>query len=103
MMGWTGIRLTSKLGNMKATIEIPDELYRRVKAKAALQGRAIREVTSELYRTWLEGKDGRVSPRSSADWLEDWIRLGAEALADAAESPTARDLIDEGRRRLDRA
>ena len=26
---------------MKATIDIPDEVYRRVKAKAALEGRAI--------------------------------------------------------------
>ena len=39
---------------MKATIEVPDELYRRVKAKTALQGRAIREVTIELYQRWLE-------------------------------------------------
>jgi hypothetical protein len=39
---------------MKATIEIPDELYRRVKAEAAWEGRPIREVTIELYRRWLE-------------------------------------------------
>lgn len=38
---------------MKATIDIPEEIYRRVKAKAALEGRAIREVTIELYRVWL--------------------------------------------------
>jgi hypothetical protein len=29
---------------MKATIEVPDDLYRRVKAKSALEGRAVREV-----------------------------------------------------------
>lgn len=28
---------------MKATIEVPDELYRQVKAKSALEGRAVRE------------------------------------------------------------
>lgn len=39
---------------MKATIELPDELYRRVKAKTALEGRAVREVTIELYQRWLE-------------------------------------------------
>lgn len=32
---------------MKATIEIPDELYRRVKAKSALEGRPVREVALE--------------------------------------------------------
>ena len=38
---------------MKATIDIPDELYRQVKAKSALEGRPVREVTVELFRRWL--------------------------------------------------
>ena len=38
---------------MKATIDIPDAMYRQVKAHAALQGRAVREVTIELYQRWL--------------------------------------------------
>jgi hypothetical protein len=40
---------------MKATIEIPDELYRKVKAKSALQGRTVRSVTVELFERWLAG------------------------------------------------
>ncbi len=44
---------------MKATIDVPDDIYRRVKAKTALQGRAIRDVTIELYQRWLvESEDG---------------------------------------------
>jgi len=43
---------------MKATIEVPDELYRRVKAKSALEGRAIREVTEELFRRYV-GEEAR--------------------------------------------
>lgn len=39
---------------MKATIEIPDELYRQVKEKSALEGRAVREVTEELFRLYLD-------------------------------------------------
>ncbi len=38
---------------MKATIEVPDELYRLVKAKSALEGRAVREVTVELYQRYV--------------------------------------------------
>jgi len=38
---------------MKATIEVPDELYRLVKAKSALEGRAVREVTVELYQHYV--------------------------------------------------
>lgn len=35
---------------MKATIDIPDELYRRTKATAALQGRALKELVAEALR-----------------------------------------------------
>ena len=41
---------------MKATIEIPDDLYRRVKAKSALEGLAVREVAMNLFHTWVEEK-----------------------------------------------
>lgn len=40
---------------MKATIDIPDELYRRVKAKSALEGRPVRAVAIELFRAWVDG------------------------------------------------
>jgi len=38
---------------MKATIEFPDDLYRQVKARSALEGRSIREVALGLFRDWL--------------------------------------------------
>lgn len=38
---------------MKATIDVPDDLYRRVKARSALEGRSIREVALDLFRDWL--------------------------------------------------
>jgi len=38
---------------MKATLDIPDELYRQVKAKSALEGRPMRAVAIELFQTWL--------------------------------------------------
>jgi hypothetical protein len=46
---------------MKATIEVPDELYRLVKAKSALEGRAVREVTVELYERYV-GQDAMPEP-----------------------------------------
>jgi hypothetical protein len=39
---------------MKATIDIPDELYRKVKAKSALEGRPVRDVTVQLFRKWVD-------------------------------------------------
>ena len=38
---------------MKATIEVPDDLYRQVKAKSALEGRAVREVAIDLFRGYV--------------------------------------------------
>jgi len=38
---------------MKATFDIPDELYRRVKARSAMEGRPVRAVAVELFEKWL--------------------------------------------------
>jgi len=40
---------------MKATLEIPDELYALVKARAALEGRTLRSVAIELLSQWVRG------------------------------------------------
>ena len=36
-------------------MHIPDEMYREVKAKSALEGRSVRSVTVMLYASWLRG------------------------------------------------
>lgn len=38
-------------------MEIPDELYRRIKAKSALEGRPIREVAIELFQSYLDSEN----------------------------------------------
>ncbi len=82
---------------MKATIDVPDDLYRRVKAKSALEGRPVREVTIELYRRWL--REERGPERSPREWLEDWSQLGDELLRDAPAAPPAGEILDEDRNR----
>ncbi|RLB55130.1 MAG: hypothetical protein DRJ42_07180 [Deltaproteobacteria bacterium] len=39
---------------MKTTLEIPDELYRQVKALAALSGRTIKDLVNEVLRKRVE-------------------------------------------------
>lgn len=87
---------------MKATIEIPDELYRQVKAKSALQGRAIREVTIELYQAWVTEQSVRNEPPSAERWLEEWLELGEDSLRNAPPEPTATEILDQDRNRLER-
>lgn len=87
---------------MKATIDIPDALYRRVKARAAMDGRAVREVTIELYTTWLEQEDPRpasdAGPASGTEWLARWQELGDELLGKAVDPrPTSEIILSERR------
>ena len=39
---------------MKTTVELPDELYRRAKAEAALRGRKLKDLVEEGLRLVLE-------------------------------------------------
>ena len=39
---------------MKATLDIPDDLYRRVKARSAMEGRPLRSVAVQLFQKWLD-------------------------------------------------
>jgi hypothetical protein len=50
---------------MKTTLAIDDEVYRRVKAKAALEGRKVTEVVEEALRSLLDG--GMLAPRSGSN------------------------------------
>jgi hypothetical protein len=44
---------------MKTTIEVPDELYRRAKAEAALRGRKLKDLIEEGLRIVLEAPRSR--------------------------------------------
>jgi hypothetical protein len=73
---------------MKATIDVPDELYRRVKAKAALQGRAIRDVTVELFRRWLEQDETQAgTPVSAYEMMKDGCGIVRSGINDKTPIP----------------
>jgi len=42
---------------MKTTIDIPEVIYRKVKAKSALEGRPVRDVAITLFRAWVDQRD----------------------------------------------
>ena len=48
-------------GYMKTTLEVPDELYALVKAKAALEGRTMRSIVEELLKGWVAVAPGGAS------------------------------------------
>jgi hypothetical protein len=84
---------------MKATIMIPDELYRSVKAKSAMLGLTVREVTVDLFRKWVTEDEIREGDESSPkDWVAGWLRHRIPA---EQPGPTAREILEQDRGRLD--
>lgn len=62
---------------MKSTLDIPDELYRRVKARSAMEGRPIRSVAVELFQQWLDGPVEKLSPKpeEASDKKYPWLAI----------------------------
>ena len=104
---------------MKATIDIPDDLYRQVKAKSELQGRPVDAVAAELFQRWLsdDANAARQPDEHATDlsggatktrrqlaqaWLDEWLRMGEEASKNAPPGPSAREILEAGRNRLER-
>ncbi|MBA2290870.1 MAG: hypothetical protein H0W15_00285 [Gemmatimonadales bacterium] len=85
---------------MKVTSDIPDDLYRTVKAKAAHEGRAVREITEALYRAYVAVPDAVERLRDGEAWLERWMPI-ARRRAVPPEGPSARELLEDDRGRLD--
>jgi hypothetical protein len=87
---------------VKTTIDIPEEVYRRVKAKSALQGRRVREVTLDLYRRWLdEDVEDPSACGPATAWLDEFLRHGEAAGRNMPPGPTASAVLASDRGRLD--
>ena len=74
---------------MKATFEIPDELYRKVKAKSALEGRPVRVVALELFRNWLgeSPTPDTVQMPSLPEQIQRYCGIVDSGVADLATNP----------------
>ena len=89
---------------MKTTIEIPDDLYRKVEAKTSAMGRRVRDVTVELYEHWLADANVNQIHRPASDeahWLEDWFNAADKAMAGVPGKLTSREILQDDRNRLD--
>lgn len=66
---------------MRTTIDIPDELYREVRAKSAMSGVTLRAVTITLYTDWLAARapQCRAKPKDSS--MPSWAGLCAKHAA----------------------
>jgi hypothetical protein len=53
---------------VKATFDLPEQLYREVKARTASEGRTVREVVVALFRQWLEAGKSPGGSTPQVDW-----------------------------------
>jgi hypothetical protein len=53
---------------MKTTIEIPDRLFRRAKARAAEGGLTLKQLVAEALQEKLAAKGGQ-APRDEPEWM----------------------------------
>lgn len=100
---------------MKTSLDLPDELYRQVKARSALEGRTVREVATALFAAWVAGDvevhNSSASPSSPSgpddpreQWLARWQSLGqrveqaAYGTPDSTNTPSLVDQLQRDRR-----
>jgi predicted component of type VI protein secretion system len=72
---------------MKTTVEVPDDLYRRAKAEAALRGRKFRELVEEGLRLVLETPRRTRRPSSLAGLMKRARGVVDSGISDLASNP----------------
>ena len=82
-----GLRFDLCDSPMKTTIEVPDDLYRRAKAEAALRGRRIRDLVEEGLRLVLESPRKTREPPKLAKLMERARGAVDSGVPDLASNP----------------
>jgi hypothetical protein len=72
---------------MKTTVELPDELYRRVKAEAALRGRKLKDLVEEGLRLVLETPRSKRRRPSLAGLMKRARGVVRSGVPDLASNP----------------
>ena len=80
---------------MKATFDIPDDLYRSVKARSALEGRPLRAVAIELFQNWLRGSSETSPPAPDAPSPEELAQFPWLAISQKYVKPgVSSEMVD---------
>ena len=76
---------------MRTTVDIPDKLFRKVKATAALQGKRIKDLVEEGLLLALESpqlkKGGKKKPLTAYDLMKESIGIVDSGIPDLASNP----------------
>jgi hypothetical protein len=82
---------------MTATIEIPDDLYRKVQAKSAQQGRPVQDVAVELLGAWVDdAQPPEVAEPSVGELMGDLCGLIDSGVTDLSTNPAHLEGLGRG-------
>jgi hypothetical protein len=73
---------------MKTTVELPDDLYRRAKAEAALRGRKLKELVEEGLQLVLDGSRSAPKRTSLAELMKKAHGIVESDVSDLASNPS---------------
>jgi hypothetical protein len=59
---------------VKTTLEIPDQLFRRAKSKAAERGQSLKELVTEALQEKLAARTGKTVP-AEPEWMQGFGAL----------------------------
>jgi hypothetical protein len=74
-------------GVMKTTVELPDAIYRKAKAEAALRGRKLKDLIEEGLRLVLEAPPETSGHRHLAGLMEQARGVVESGIPDLASNP----------------
>jgi hypothetical protein len=72
---------------MKTTVEVPDDLYRRAKAEAALRGRKVKDLIEEGLRLVLEAPSKSARSRGLARLMKRARGVVDSGISDLGSNP----------------
>jgi hypothetical protein len=72
---------------MKTTVEVPDELFRRVKAEAALRGKPMKDLVEEGLRLMLDKSARAGEGPTVGDLMKDYIGIVDSGVTDLSTNP----------------
>ena len=72
---------------MKTTIDVPDDLYRRAKAEAALRGRRVKDLVEEGLRLVLEKPAEIPEQPTLMELMKDYIGIFDSGVPDLGTNP----------------
>ncbi len=72
---------------MKTTVELPDPLYRRAKAEAALRGRELKDLVEEGLRLLLDAPPDTPRPRTLSELMKPAFGVIKSGISDLVSNP----------------